>query len=141
MTAEAVSPRRPANIAALAKFGLVGLMNTALTVFIILAMKRYLTAGDVIANAVGYGFGICLGYAVNSRWTFGFQQFALSRLVQYVVVSAIAYGANLATVLILIHAIGWNSYPAQIAGAPVYTLTAFVLSRLWVFRHPPNSLS
>jgi hypothetical protein len=51
------------------------------------------------------------------------------------VVSLIAYGFNLLTVLIAIHYFAFNDYFAQALGVIPYTLISFFASKYLVFRN------
>ena len=54
--------------------------------------------------------------------------------LRFVFVTALAYGLNLLTVLVLIHSAGVNSYVAQALGIGPYTLASHLASRYFVFR-------
>jgi putative flippase GtrA len=112
----------------------VGVVNAVLGLLVIYAAKWFFGAGDISANLLGYGVGMALSFVLNSRWTFGFGGAWKPAFARFVAVSAVAYAANLLTVLAAIHSLGVNSYLAQALGIPVYTVTVFLASKYFVFR-------
>jgi putative flippase GtrA len=121
----------------LGRFLSVGMVNMLVGLLVIYACKWFFHAGDVAANAIGYAVGLCTSFVLNSRWTFGYRGPQLPALVKFLVVAAVAYAVNLATVLVAIHYLGLNGYLAQALGIPPYTLTTYLASKFLVFRSPP----
>lgn len=120
-------------MAQLIKFGLVGLLNTALGLALIYAFKWGWGWGDAVANLAGYGLCIGLGFVLNGRWTFGQSALGLRHGLGYLGVVALAYLLNLSTVLLSIQWLGVPGDYAQLLGVPVFTLSSFVLNRRFVF--------
>ncbi|MDP9895805.1 putative flippase GtrA [Variovorax boronicumulans] len=116
------------------RFLIVGVANTLVGLSVIYAAKYFFHAGDVVANAIGYGVGICVSFFLNSRWTFAYEGAVLPAVAKFLLGTAVAYGANLLAVVVAIDHFGLNSYLAQAMGMPVYTVTAYVASRYIVFR-------
>ncbi len=114
---------------ALVKFGLVGLINTVIGLAIIMAALAA-GLGDYAANALGYGAGLMLSYAINRRWTFAAQTAANPReFAAFAACFALAYGANLA-VITAMRASGQGGHAlVHASGMVVYTLLFFALSR------------
>jgi putative flippase GtrA len=121
----------------LGRFLSVGVVNMVVGLLVIYASKWFFQAGDVLANATGYAFGLCTSFALNSRWTFEYRGPQLPAIAKFLVVAAVAYAVNLATVLVAIHYLGLNGYLAQAMGIPPYTLTTYLASKFLVFRRPP----
>ncbi|WP_339827802.1 GtrA family protein [uncultured Parasphingorhabdus sp.] len=115
------------------KFGLVGLLNTAVGFAIILAA---LSAGlnDYAANALGYGLGLIISYSLNRYWTFSVHSSrSLSELMLFSGAFAVAYLANL-LVLASFRAAGYIDQPlAHLSGLVVYSALFYLLSRYVVF--------
>ena len=116
-----------------ARFLGVGAINTVVGLLVIWLAKWLFGIGDVPANAMGYAIGLLLSFALNRRWTFRHRGAALPAFLRFVFVTALAYGLNLLTVLVLIH-LGVNSYVAQALGIGPYTLASYLASRYFVFR-------
>lgn len=117
----------------LIRFGLTGLLNTAVGLGTIFALKWFFGVPDTKANLVGYVVGMGVSYYVNSRWTFQYKQALHTKVVPYVLVLLCAYLVNLATVHIFIGWLHVNSYLAQTAGIIPYSLLSYVLLRRYVF--------
>ena len=119
--------------AELAKFASVGVLNTVLGLVIIYALKWGLHWGDVSANLAGYAICIFLGFVLNGRWTFGRSTLKLRYLLGYLLVAGVAYGMNLLAVLGSIRLMGLPGEYAQLVGVPAFTLTSFLLNKIFVF--------
>ena len=49
------------------KFALVGILNTGLTIAVIFLLKYFFSTDDVLANFVGYVFGLACSYFLNKK--------------------------------------------------------------------------
>jgi putative flippase GtrA len=116
------------------RFLSVGAVNTLVGLLVIFAGKAFFGLGDVAANAVGYAVGVLLSFRLNSRWTFGYQGAQWPAFAKFLVITAVAYAANLLTVLVAIRYLGVNAYLAQAMGVPPFTLTTYLASKYLVFR-------
>ena len=121
-----------------AKFLSVGVANTLVGLSVIYAAKWFFNIGDVPANALGYAVGLTVSFTLNSRWTFAHRGPRLPALIKFLLVSLVAYGMNLLTVMVSIHYFGLNDYIAQALGTPPYTLTSYFASKYLVFRNKPE---
>lgn len=117
----------------LIKFASVGVLNTVIGLAIIYSLKWYLRWGDASANLVGYMVCIALGFVLNGRWTFGKSTLNSRHLLGYLLVAAAAYLMNLFAVLMSIRVLDVPGNYAQLAGVPVFTLTSFLLNKMFVF--------
>ena len=52
------------------RFGVIGLLNTALGYAVILAGLA-LGLGNIVSNATGHAAGLVLGFFPSRQWTFG----------------------------------------------------------------------
>lgn len=118
----------------LVRFILTGMLNTAVGLGTIFALKWFLGMGDTAANLAGYGVGLVVSYVVNSRWTFRYRESLLPVLPQYAVVVVVAYLANLACVHFCIRQLHLDSYLAQTLGIIPYAGLTYLLLRGLVFR-------
>lgn len=125
----------PAWAAAPAKFLLVGVANTAVGLLTIYACKWALGLGDVAANACGYAVGLMVSFTLNRNWTFRHHGATWPAVLRFLLAFAVAYAANLTTVMTLIRTFGVNSYLAQACGIVPYTTLFYLASRYFVFRH------
>jgi putative flippase GtrA len=121
------------------RYNLVGIVNTVIGFGIILLLM-YLGMDAVKSNAVGYGFGAVLSYVLNSKYTFKDGDHNGIKVFKFFLVLGVAYSLNylvLKSILPLL-----NPYLAQMVSAIVYTVSAFVLMRLFIFdRQKPTEKS
>jgi glycosyltransferase involved in cell wall biosynthesis/putative flippase GtrA len=118
----------------LIRFLIVGVANTLVGLSAIYFAMYFLRLDIVHANAIGYSVGILLGFALNKIWTFSSRDHFVSSFIRYLLVLAVAYVANLATVLFSNSHFDLNPYIAQALGIIPYTAIGFLGSRYFVFR-------
>lgn len=119
--------------ATMARYVLVGVINTAIGFALILLGLR-LGLGDFVANALGYGIGIGVSYALNRWITFKVETApSLREFGRFSAAFLVAYAANIA-VLGGGRAAGLGGQPIlHLAGLGLYTVLFFILSRKAVF--------
>lgn len=115
------------------RFGVVGLLNTALGYAVILAGLA-LGFGDIVANATGFGAGLVLGFFLNRQWTFtSADGFRSGTLLRYGGVFLVAYSINLAVVIAARSAGITESPLVHLAGICVYSVVFYLGSAHFVF--------
>ena len=115
-----------------AKFGLVGVVNTAVGFATIMAMMSLAGLGPVAANMVGYTIGLFVSFVLNKRYTFAGKPGETRRqLLSFLAVFAVAYTVNLIVLTALVTEI-WPGL-AQALAMVAYTVTFFGLARVFVF--------
>jgi len=120
----------------LLRFLTVGVVNTLLTLGIIYLLM-HLGIDYRIANAAGYVIGFIVSFVLNRNWTFTHSGGWLASFARWVVVAAVAYGGNLATVVLLHQWLGVDARLAQLGGMPVYTLISYAGGRFFAFTPSP----
>lgn len=75
---------------------------------------------------------------MNKKWTFRFRGEAVPALLRFLVVTLIAYLANLGTLLLLVQT-GVNSYLAQSLAVVPYTIVGYLGSRFFAFGSTPGT--
>lgn len=116
------------------KFGLTGVLNTAVGLGCTYAFMWFFKASVSAANLLGYLVGFCVSYYVNSRWTFSYREALHAKLLPYALVIVVAYFVNLICVHFCINVLHMNKYLAQAMGVPPYTLLTYFCVRRFVFR-------
>ena len=114
------------------RFGLVGTVNTALTLATYAVMVA-LHAPAPLAGAVGWGVGAANGYLLNRAWTFRGAARGVAPAARYIAVQLLGSALNAALVAI---AVGDEHLPrvaGELAVLPPVTILTFVLCRGWVF--------
>jgi putative flippase GtrA len=121
----------------LVRFGLAGLVNTAVGFSIIAALDLGLHVAPHLANAAGYAVGVAIGFVLNRGFVFKSDGHIGRTGVKYLVAVAVAFVANqavLAGVLPVYGASALGRLGAQLTGMATYTLLLFALCKGWVFR-------
>jgi putative flippase GtrA len=118
------------------RFATVGVINTLLTLAIIYLLM-HLGVDYRGANLAGYLVGFVVSFVLNRNWTFTHRGHWLGSFARWIVVAAVAYGGNLATVVMLHQWLGIDAHLAQLGGMPVYTLLSYVGGRYFAFTAPP----
>lgn len=117
------------------RFGFVGLLNTAIALSLIWLLM-VAGASPYVANLAGYALGLVISFTLNRIWTFRQRgPVKWTQVIQFLLACGASYLLNLATVALALQA-GTPSYPAQIAGVPVYTACFFLMSKYVVFTPP-----
>jgi putative flippase GtrA len=119
----------------------VGIVNMCVGLTTIYLCMYLLHASDLFANILGYCAGVACSFVLNRRWTFVSDREWLPELGRFLLVLAVAYAANIATVLGTIRFVGANPYLAQALGTVPYTVIGYLGSRLFAFRRAPPHLS
>lgn len=138
----------------LMRYLLVGIANTLVGLSTIYFAMYILQLGVVSANAFGYSIGILLSFALNKTWTFSNGDHVVASFLRYILVLAVAYWANLATVLFADSHFDLNPYAAvlfantrfdinpymaQAIGIIPYTAIGYLGSRYFAFRAPRDT--
>ena len=123
------------NIGQFTKFLTVGLLNTSIGLAVIYSSMYFLNIGPLISNAIGYGFGLIVGYHLNRRWTFSNHLLIKSSFFNYLLVVICSYIANIAMVFSVIRIFNINPYLAQLFGIFVYTILTYIGCQKFVFRN------
>lgn len=118
----------------LIKYMFVGVANTLVGLGTIYFAMYFLRLEIVQANLLGYSVGILLSFALNKTWTFNSNDHVIYSFFLYLLVLAVAYIANLATVQFSYSHFGINPYIAQALGIIPYTAIGFMGSRYFAFR-------
>lgn len=114
----------------------MGLINTGFGLAIIYAFLYFADASDLVANAAGYAVGFFISFALNRAWTFRSSSPYRQALPKYLILTLVAYGANLAVVIAAHRYFGIDVYVAQLLGVVIYSVMTFVGSRWLVFATP-----
>lgn len=120
----------------LIRYAIAGLGVTQFAAFIYSAAVLWFGVPPLQANVVSTACGLCVGYAVHSRWSFagGSADQEHAKIVRFLVTSFLAFLTNMAWVWILVS----DLHLSPLAPVPLMMFAtpwiSFLLNRHWVFR-------
>lgn len=117
----------------LISFALVGLVNTGLSLVLIISLLR-LGMAFALANLLGYIFGILFSFNVNRRLTFRSRGQTKIELPRFLAVYGVAYVIQLVFANTLQQNKVCSPTEATLIGAILFALLGFCGSRWVVFR-------
>lgn len=119
------------------KYGVIGLVNTIIGYGLIFTFM-YLGILAEISNFLGYFVGFFVSYSLNKKYNFKSQNSHKRDLPKFLISMSIAYIFNLLTLIACYRFFGLNSYLSQIIAGAIYTLSGYILSKIWVFNYKEN---
>lgn len=124
-----------AEVARLARFCAVGVVNTLLTLAAFAALTRAGVAAPA-ASALAFAAGAVNGYVLNGRWTFRGSAGGASTLLRYVAVQAFGAALSAAGIALVSSDLAVRHLAAEAIVIPFVTITTYALSRRLVFGVP-----
>ena len=119
------------------RFAIVGLANTAVGFGVIMALQFGLRVPPHLANAGGYALGFVVSFTLNRRFTFADRGRLGPAAARFAIAALAAFALNQLVLSLATGRVGHGGAApvmAQAVAAISYTLSLFVLCRLWVFR-------
>lgn len=129
------------------RYGMVGVMNTLLTLVVIYVLKSFLGVNLWVSNAVGYVAGFVNSFLWNKLWVFKSQRHFLRESFMFGVGFLLCYGLQFVATWLLtyqtpLRVLEWkflgltfSGYAiATLAGMVIYTAANFVYNRCVTFK-------
>jgi putative flippase GtrA len=119
----------------MAKFALVGLLNTSVDFAIFLVFVYGIGIATLPAQIVSFGGGVVNSYWWNRKWTFqaaGGVRF--DEMLRFAVLNGLSFTAATAVLLLLVQRLEWNEAAAKALSVFFSTAVNYAGSRYWVFR-------
>ncbi|HIZ27115.1 GtrA family protein [Barnesiella sp. An55] len=119
----------------LIRFGIVGVINTLITLVVIYVLQELLHVKYTVANLVGYIAGVINSFFWSKLWVFkklnsNFMREAVLFLVSF----GICYGIQFVALLILVETLHMADTWAQLVSMVVYTLCNFAMNKCITFK-------
>ena len=121
------------------RYGVVGLLNTAISLTVIMSLEWALGTAPALANAAGYGVGLISAFVLSRRYVFKSASGSRTTAPRYLLTVAMGFCLNqlvLAAAGRMLGGGALNHLIAQVCGMVSYTVSVFVVCRYWVFRAP-----
>jgi putative flippase GtrA len=88
----------------------------------------------VTSNSLGYAIVLLVSFALNRTFTFRSTGKHLSELLRFMIVFAVAFGANLITLCTLTDFFSLHKAFSQIVAGILYVAVSYLLNKYFVFR-------
>jgi len=123
----------------LARFGIVGLLATAIhvAVFSLSVEKFHIT--PVMATFPAFLIAMLASYRLNQTWTFGVVGSHRSYLPKYTLVATIGLSLNVAITFIFVNILGHGYGIALVAAIVTVPVVTYLLNRYWIFNVAPDA--
>jgi putative flippase GtrA len=118
----------------LIKFGLVGIMNTLITLAVIYVLMNLFGFDYRLSNLIGYILGLINSFIWNRNWTFKSQGHPLKEIFLFIMAFALCYGIQYLFLLFLVEKLVIDPNIAQPASMIVYTITNFIINKTITFK-------
>lgn len=110
------------------RYGVTGVLNTALGLAVIVGLHTVVGVGLFLSNILGYAAGIALSFVLNRNWTFGHTGALSASALRFTLVVSVGFALSY-TVLTALMALGQPYLAAQLAGVLTYSTFVFIGSR------------
>jgi len=124
-------------IGLISRYGLAGVVNTAVGYAVIAGLDVGLHVPPHLANATGYLVGLGVGFVLNRKFVFHYHSRGRATALRYGLVFLAAFALNQLVLHMVVTLLGPGRLQhlcAQLCGMAVYTLAMFPACRFWVFR-------
>lgn len=142
-----ISEKTKPHLAQFIKYACVGVLNTIVTLVVILVCKSVLGVNPLVSNAVGYVAGVINSFLWNKNWVFRSSGSYTPEAIRFIVGFLICYGLQLFVVWFLSYETRLSVFEYNIfgfvlsgygvstlIGNVVYTLSNYTYNKLVTFR-------
>lgn len=117
----------------LARFILVGGVNTGLGYLVIFSCMYLWGISAELSNAAGYGCGLVFSYFLNRNFTFESKRNHRGAIARFALVFFISYGLNFLALVFLVRRIQLNEGLSQVVAGIIYVVASYILNKFYVF--------
>ncbi|HII4515511.1 TPA: GtrA family protein [Clostridium perfringens] len=119
------------NIIQFLKFGIVGILNTLITV-VSFNILVFVNINYLCANCISYFLGVINSYLLNSKFVFK-ESRSKENLTKFLIVNILVLGFNSLILYLGVNELGVNISISQIVSIVLGTFLNFGLNKVWVF--------
>ena len=116
------------------KYGIVGVVNTLITLAAIFILMEFIGVHYVAANAVGYILGFINSFIMNKIWTFESKGNTSKEILSFVLIFLVSYAFQLLLLILIKEKIGISAEIAQVVAMIFYTIISFIGNKSFTFR-------
>lgn len=121
-------------LAEVLRYGIAGLINTAIGYGIFLGVLAWTGLSPQQANAIGYGVGLGVAFLLNRYFVFAHAKLSFEAAVRFMVCFMIAFAINQLMLALLLRVWHVRSEIAQLFAMATYTIAFYVLNKHVVWR-------
>lgn len=127
-----------AKFAELIKYGLFGVITTAINL-LLFALFKELGMHYLWANTVSYIIAVIINFVFNQRYVFeqtakrGSKNYWI-QFVKFVVLRIVSLGVDNGLFYVLVTIFGWPVYPSRIGLSIVIILVTYIINKIFIFR-------
>lgn len=125
--------RDPAQRAELLRYGVAGVLNTAMGYGVFLALHWGLGVDPRLANGLSFGAGLLQSLLLNRWFVFEGARLGGAEVQRFALGFGVAYALNL-LVLSALLALGMAAAWAQLFAMATYTVAFYLFNRNWVWK-------
>jgi putative flippase GtrA len=117
-------------------FAGVGVINTAVGLAIILTLSEPLHVNYLVANAIGYLFGLGMGFFMHRGITFrdvSHMNKMGAQFRSFAMIFVIGYAVQFAALFVMEHTLGWANWFSQVVACGLYIVISFTGNRFMTF--------
>jgi len=132
----------PETVGLIFRFGLVGVVNTAIGVAVVVLLDPVLGVPPALANAASYAVGITVGFVLSRNFVFRSRAGLTATGLRYLIAALGAFALNQLVLRLAGLALGAGPVrhiAAQLSAMAAYSAVFFLVCRIWVFRPPTAS--
>jgi putative flippase GtrA len=129
MTARARVP-----VARAVRYGLAGLVATAVYFGVVAVLVERMGVRPVPAAAIGTVVVTVLSYVVNRAWVFHTNRGHVSAFARFVAATVLSMGINTGLMFLAVGVLGWSYVSGLVLATLVVPPTNFAINNLWSFR-------
>lgn len=115
------------------RYGIAGLINTAVGYGIFLGILAWTRLSPQQANAIGYGMGLGVAFLLNRYFVFAYAKLSLVAAARFMICFMVAFAINQLVLMLLLRAWLVRSEIAQLFAMASYTLAFYLLNRYVVW--------
>ena len=116
------------------KYGIVGVINTLLTLAIIWIMRSVIGTSLIISNVTGYTIGFLNSFILNRLWTFKCNYNWKKEFIKFLIAFIVCYLIQLTFVLLLEKYTELKEQYTTLSGMVIYTGINFLLNKYFTFK-------
>jgi putative flippase GtrA len=116
------------------RYGIVGVLRTLLGFGLLYILSNVLGANYILSNIIVYSVGLALGFFLHKRWAFRSSRKWKIEIIPYLVSFALAYSANILTLILLAESFHIDHTISQGASMFVFIIISYLVNKLWTFR-------